>query len=120
MELICLAWGGVMNIGDVILDKNMKRHIIVSKTQNPPKRTQIKEFGEELETEWVRTVCIRTGELTILPVNLSRLVKPCGRTEYVQAFENSNIISRELLRELNIDTGDYEPVKKDQPSIFFK
>jgi len=109
-----------MDVGDIILDKDMKRHIIISKIKNPPKRTQIKEFGALLDSDWVRTVCIRTGESYVLPVSLARLVKPCGRAEYVQAFENSGVESRDLLSSLNFNPGDYEPVKKDQPSIFFK
>lgn len=109
-----------MEVGDVVLSQSMKRYIIAARVDTPSDDFQIVEFGEVVDGEWVRLVCIRFGEVLVYPVSCLKFVKPCGYAEFVQAVENLKPRDRVLLDFLRPVFGVYECQKSDSGSIFIK
>ena len=114
------VWGGYMEVGDVVLSQNMKRYIVAARVDAPSEDYQIVEFGEVVESEWVRLVCIRFGDVLVYPVLFLRFLKPCGYAEFVQAVENLKPRDRVLLDFLRPFFGGYECQKSDSGSVFIK
>ena len=54
-------WGDYMEIGDLVLDPDMKRCIVFARSRKPSRIVQVSRFGEVVESEWVKVVCVRSG-----------------------------------------------------------
>jgi hypothetical protein len=109
-----------MEIGDLVLDPDMKRCIVFARSRKPSRIVQVSRFGEVVESEWVKVVCVRSGSICVVPVRLCLGLKSCGRSDYVQALENLSDDDRGVLDFLKVRFGDYEFHKRDAASIFIR
>ena len=109
-----------MEIGDLILDQNMRRCILISRVKNPSKSRQIAEFGKLIDSEWAKVVCVRSGSIRVVPLSLALNLKPCDRFDFVQAIENVSVADMGVLDFLRFKFSDYVPHKRDAGSIFIK
>lgn len=109
-----------MEIGDLILDHNMRRCILISMVKRPSKSRQIAEFGKFIDSEWAKVVCVRSGNICVVPLSLALNLKPCDRPDFVQAIENVSRADMGVLDFLRYKFSDYVPQKRDAGSIFIR
>jgi hypothetical protein len=88
--------------------------------KNPSKSRQIKEFGKLIDSEWAKVVCVRSGNIRVVPLSLAINLKPCDRFDFVQAIENVSSADMGVLDFLKVRFPDYEPHKRDAGSIFIR